>query len=380
MRVLVVVGTRPEAIKLAPVIQEGRAAGHEVRVIATGQHVELVHQALALFGIVADRMLECSGEHGLARLLADVVTALGREIEGWQPSAVLVQGDTSSALGGALAGYYSGVPVGHVEAGLRSHDLANPFPEEGNRRMIAQIARWHFAPTRNAVDNLLREGVDPDAVLQTGNTVVDALRQIADDEGPLPADIPEDWVAGRRIVTVTAHRRESWGPGISRIASALRQVALARPDVAVVFPVHPNPSLRAAVEKVLHDIPNVRLVAPLDYASFVAVLARSYLVVTDSGGVQEEAPCLQKPVLVTRDVTERQEGVEAGCARLVGTDTERIASAVFQLLDESAAYEAMIGASGIYGDGLSARRIVAAVASASVAADQSRRRSLPEHA
>lgn len=349
--ILVCLGTRPEAIKLAPVVAALTRRGMPVRVVTTGQHREMLAQALAAFDLRPDVDLGLMREDQvLAQLLSRAVAALDREIAATGPSAVLVQGDTTTALAGALAAAYRQVPVGHVEAGLRTGDLASPFPEEANRRLIGPVSRWHFCATDVARGNLLREGVAADDIHVTGNTVIDAALQTRERLGP---GGPRD---GRRTILVTMHRRESQGERQRQISRMLRRLA-DRPDVHIVFPVHLSPTVRASVLPELDAHPRVRLCDPFDYAEFIRELSGAHLVLTDSGGVQEEAPAFDVPVLVMREVTERPEGVAAGCARLCGTDPEAIFAEAEVLLDDDAAHARMAGAPNPYGDGAAAERI-----------------------
>jgi UDP-N-acetylglucosamine 2-epimerase (non-hydrolysing) len=368
--ILVVFGTRPEAIKLFPVIAALRAEpGLAVRICVTGQHRAMLDAVLGLAGLVPDHDLDLMREgQSLDELSAALLAGLGRVMDREQPARVLVQGDTASAMCAALAAYYRQIPVDHVEAGLRSGDNLQPWPEEVNRKIIAAIASQHFAPTAAAAAALHAENIDPVRVHITGNTVIDALHwiaaRIAAEPGLAAALAPvEARFAGRRIIAVTTHRRENLGDGIEGIAQALRRIAL-RDDVAIVLPVHPNPAVRPAIERALAGLDTVALVAPLDYPDFVRLLQLADLVLTDSGGVQEEAPALGKPVLVLRDTTERPEGVAAGNARLVGTDPDRIVAEVTRLLDDPAARAAMALVSNPYGDGRAAARIAAIIARA----------------
>jgi UDP-N-acetylglucosamine 2-epimerase (non-hydrolysing) len=361
MRVLSVFGTRPEAIKMAPVVLElGCRAGMTSRVCVTGQHRQMLDEVLDLFGIVPDYDLDVMrpGQSPTA-VAAEILRRLEPVLVEEQPDWVLVQGDTTTAATAALAAFYSGARVAHIEAGLRSHEPRSPFPEEVNRRIAGVTADLHFAPTQAASDNLVRENVATDAILVTGNTVIDALhraRAIASTAGPVAA-IPDD----RRIAVVTAHRRESFGPPLERICDAVETLAARFPDVQFVFPVHPNPAVRAVVGEKLGANPSVSLVEPLGYREMVALLERCWLVLTDSGGLQEEAPSLGKPVLVLRDVTERQEGVAARTVRLVGTDTQRIVEETTALLSSPGEYALMSQAVNPYGDGRAAERIADAL-------------------
>jgi UDP-N-acetylglucosamine 2-epimerase len=353
-KLLFVIGTRPEAIKLAPVILETRKhAGLKAVVCLTAQHRELLDQVLQVFGLAAeyDLNLMRSGQ-SLCDLAAGVFTGLPTIVREVQPDSILVQGDTTTAFTAATVGFYLGVPVAHVEAGLRTGDLGAPFPEEGNRKLISAIARWHFAPTQRAFDQLLTENVTAENVWLTGNTVVDAL------QSTLQRIETAAEAATDRMILVTGHRRESFGQGMHDFCEALRQIATAHPDVQIVYPVHPNPNVVAPVQAALSSTPKVQLTEPMDYVRFVELLRRCTFVITDSGGVQEEAPALGKPVLVTREVTERPEAVDAGCARLVGTNVEQIVAAANELLNDKSAYERMARAQNPFGDGHAAERIV----------------------
>ena len=368
--ILVVFGTRPEAIKLFPVIRAlARRPGLTVRTCVTAQHRGLLDQVLSIADLTPDIDLDIM-EPGqtLDRLTARLLTGLGEVMDAERPDMVVVQGDTATAMAGALAAYYRKLPVAHVEAGLRSGDIHHPWPEEVNRRIVAPIAALHFAPTRTAADALLRENIRADTVHVTGNTVIDALHWTEARVAAAPSlaaglDAVADRFAGKRLILVTTHRRENFGGGMEAIARAIGRIA-ERPDVAVLFPVHPNPAVGPVMDAILGDRPNVARVEPLDYPHFVRALALCDLVLTDSGGVQEEAPALGKPVLVMRETTERPEGVEAGTARLVGTDENRIVSEVFTLLDDSGAYAAMARAHNPFGDGHAAERIAGKIADA----------------
>lgn len=357
--IAVLLGTRPEAIKLAPVILALRARGRSHLVVTTGQHATLAVDALDLFGIEADVDLRLMRERQtLDYLLAAAVEQVGAMIEERQPAAVVVQGDTTSMLGSSIAAFHHRVPVGHVEAGLRSGNLEYPFPEEMNRRAASVIARWHFAPTTGSRDNLAAEGISG-GVHVTGNTVVDALRHIvATGTGRLGPELAA-FVAGRAYLLATAHRRESWTGGIERIAVALRDVLRAEPELRLVFVTHPNPVAREPVEEVLGGHPQAMVLDAIGYGAFVELLRGARVAVSDSGGVQEEGATLGVPVLVTRTTTERPEGVESGASELVGTDTDRIRSAVLTLLHDADA-ESRMRAAGrdLYGDGRAGERIV----------------------
>jgi UDP-N-acetylglucosamine 2-epimerase (non-hydrolysing) len=366
-KILLVIGTRPEAIKMAPVYHELRRHEHrfETRVCLTGQHADLLRSALEIFCIPIDVQLEAGMQgEGLSGIAGRVLTSFDAALERERPDWVLVQGDTTSAAMAALAAFHRRIRVGHVEAGLRSYDREHPFPEEVNRRLISVVADLHFAPSRGAGVALEREGISPDTIRVTGNTVIDALRHVADltpgSDGVLP-DISEE----KRLILVTAHRRESWGEPLRSICRAVRSVAEARRDeVEVLLPYHLNPVVSDIVHGELADVSNVTLVAPLDYSSMVQAMKRAYLIVTDSGGIQEEAPTFGCPVLVTRERTERVEAIEAGTARLVGTSESQIVAEMNRLLDDPRAYSAMATAVNPYGDGHAAERIVSALDSA----------------
>ena len=365
--VLTVFGTRPEAIKLFPVVRALQAAGGmETVTCVTAQHRGLLDQVLAIAGLTPDIDLDLMEPgQSLDRLTARLLIGLGEVMDRVRPDRVIVQGDTATAMVGALAAYYRKIPVAHVEAGLRSGDIYQPWPEEVNRRIVAPIAALHFAPTDTAAAGLARENVTA-GVHVTGNTVIDALHwtrgriaatpTLAADLDPLAARF-----AGRRIVLVTTHRRENFGDGMAAIARAIARIA-ARDDVAVIFPMHPNPNVGAVMDEWLGTPDNVARIAPLDYPHFIRALELCDLALTDSGGVQEEAPALGKPVLVMRDTTERPEGVAAGTARLIGTDEARIVSEVFTLLDDKAAYSAMARAHNPFGDGQASTRIARIIA------------------
>jgi len=364
-KILIVVGTRPEAIKIAPVLRALRGAGHaaEVEVCVTRQHSELLDPVLELFGIrPAFDLALMKPNQGLADLTSRALVALDEVYTSFSPTVVVVQGDTTTALAASLSAFYRRVPVAHVEAGLRTADLMAPWPEELNRRMTGVMASIHFAPTERARQNLLREGVAAEHIHVTGNTAVDAILSVVErlrSEAELRAQLERKFSfldPQRRLILVTGHRRESFGGGFERICAALEQLSR-RQDVQIVYPVHLNPNVRGPVFGILGGHPNVQLIEPVDYLSFAYLMSRSHLILSDSGGVQEEAPSLAKPVLVMREVTERQEGVEAGVVKLVGTDTARIVAEAERLLDDSAAYGAMARGFNPFGDGRAAERI-----------------------
>lgn len=366
-RILVTFGTRPEAIKMFPVVRALRATGcFDVRVAITAQHRGMLDQVLAIAGIEPDIDLDLMRpDQSLDALSARIVTRFGAVLDAERPDRVLVHGDTLTTMMASLASYFRRIPVGHVEAGLRSGDIYAPWPEEVNRKVTGALADIHFAPTDNAAAALRAENVPASAIRVTGNTVIDALLAVKarleanSSIAPAIASLEERF-GGKRIIAVTAHRRENFGDGMRQIATALRTLA-AREDVAIIFPVHPNPKVLEPMRENLAGIPNIALIEPLDYVEFVAMMNASDLVLTDSGGIQEEAPSLGKPVLVMRDVTERPEGIEAGTARLVGADSHAIVSEVARLLDDRDAYERMARAHSPYGDGRASERIADAL-------------------
>lgn len=362
LKVLSVIGTRPEAIKMAPVIQELQRYSADIisKVCVTAQHRQMADQALALFDIQPDYDLNImKREQSLTSITTQVLEELEPILKTEQPDWMLAQGDTTTVLAAALAASYQRIKIGHVEAGLRTYDTANPFPEEVNRRIADVLADRLFAPTRWAVENLRREGVPEEKIVLTGNTIVDALQQVAEwpfhPHGTQLASLPVDQ---KRIILVTSHRREHLASGIEEICQALLAIAERHSDVHLVFPVHPNPQVRKHVYGLLYGKPNISLIEPLDYTSCMWLLKKCHFVMTDSGGLQEEAPCLGKPLLVLRDSTERPEGVMRGSAKLVGADRLRILREATKLLIDSNAYRAMSQSVNPYGDGSAAQRIV----------------------
>ncbi len=361
-RIALIFGTRPEAIKIAPVALRLRASGDfEPILIATAQHRELMDQVLDVFGLEPDYDLDIMRhDQSPFDVTALVLARLRPVLEREHPDWVVVQGDTTTAFASALTAFYLKLPVAHIEAGLRTYDKYQPFPEELNRHMISVLADLNFAPTERARQNLLNEGVPPELVQVTGNTVIDALLMIADmPSPPLPGFVRG--LGQRRLVLVTAHRRENWGDPMRRICTALRRLVDRHPDIEVAFSVHLNPRVRSIVEEVLGGVGSIHLLEPLDYVAFVHMMKRSYLILTDSGGIQEEAPSLGKPVLVLRNVTERPEGVEAGVLKVVGTDADAIVSEASLLLEDESAYRAMAQRRNPYGDGRASERIVEAL-------------------
>ena len=363
-KILVIFGTRPEAIKLFPLVAALKAdASFDCKVCVTAQHRGMLDQVLDIAGIVPDHDLDLmKPDQSLDALTAALLIGLGGVMDMEKPDRVIVQGDTATAMCGALAAYYRKVPVDHVEAGLRSGNIYHPWPEEVNRKVIGSMASLHFAPTDVSAAALIAENIDPARVHVTGNTVIDALHWVtariaADPSLASGLSEIEARFAGKRIIGVTSHRRENFGGGLENIAEAVRQIAQ-RADVGIVFPVHPNPNVRSVMNAALAGLDNVALIEPLDYPHFARLIGMSHIMLTDSGGVQEEAPALGKPVLVMRETTERPEGVTAGTAKLVGTDVTRIVTEIFTLLDDKGAYENMARAHNPFGDGNTARRIV----------------------
>jgi UDP-N-acetylglucosamine 2-epimerase (non-hydrolysing) len=358
--VLVVFGTRPEAIKMAPVIAslEAEAPVIRTRVAVTAQHREMLDQVLSLYGIVPDHDLNIMRpRQTLTQVTLRTLERLGRLIEAERPDLVLVQGDTTTTFAAALAAFYRRVPVGHVEAGLRTYDRDRPYPEEMNRRLTSHLADWHYAPTDGARRALIAEGIPTSRIRITGNTVIDAVLAVA--AKPITRSSVPDWRPdpARRLILVTAHRRENFGAPLEEICRALLALTDRYPDLDVIVPVHPNPSVRGTVRSLLGGRRCVHLVPPLDYHPFVALMTHATLILTDSGGIQEEAPSLGKPVLVLREVTERPEAVEAGTVELVGTSRRRIVSAARRLLDDPRAYRRMARRVNPYGDGKASGRI-----------------------
>jgi UDP-N-acetylglucosamine 2-epimerase (non-hydrolysing) len=363
-RVAAIFGTRPEAIKLAPVIRELAASEYfEPRVLVTAQHRSMLDPMLAVFGLEPDADLDLlEPGQSLTDVTVRALQGLSNLVEREHPDAVVVQGDTTTTLTGALAAYYHRIPVAHVEAGLRTGDRYEPYPEEINRRLVSQLATLHLAPTQMAAANLYGEGVAPARVVVTGNTVVDALLWTLERPAPPSALLDRLEGDGRRLLVVTTHRRESWGDRMREIASALAELVSTDPSVLVIFPIHRNTIVREAVVPLLDGIDNAVLTEPLPYDEFVHVLARSHVILTDSGGIQEEAPTLRKPVVVMRPATERPEAVHHGSSLVVGTERREIVGAVRRLLDDPAVYASMLPQRNPYGDGRAAERCVAALA------------------
>ena len=370
-KIMLVFGTRPEAIKMAPLYHALKAKSDvfDTVLCVTAQHRQMLDQVLKVFDMTPDIDLNLmTPEQDLFDVTAAVLKGMRDVLKGHQPDALLVHGDTTTTLAAAMAGFYLEVPVGHVEAGLRTHDLQAPFPEEFNRQVVSRLTTWHFTPTEFSQSNLLAERVPQSHITVTGNTVIDALFWVLGRintnatrrqglEVFLNEQLGFDW-QGQRFVMMTGHRRENFGDGFLQICHALKELAARYPGVRFVYPVHLNPNVQQPVNAILADVPNVHLIAPLDYEPFVYLMKHSHIVLTDSGGIQEEAPSLGKPVLVMRDVTERPEAVTAGTVRLVGADRGRIVANVSELLENQASYAAMARAHNPYGDGKACARIV----------------------
>jgi UDP-N-acetylglucosamine 2-epimerase (non-hydrolysing) len=362
--VLVVFGTRPEAIKLAPVIRELERRGQEFRTIVctTGQHREMLAQMLSVFGLKPDYDLGVMKPgQSLTEVTTAVMIGMDHLLSQLPVDMLLVQGDTTTAFAAALEAFYHRIPVGHVEAGLRTQDKYNPFPEEINRRLVSPIADLHFAPTQLARENLLAEGFRTEKIVVTGNTVIDALLYMRGQIEANPGIVPDLGLRDfnrENMIVVTAHRRENFGGGLEQICRAIASLARSRRDIEIVYPVHLNPNVNGPVHKLLAGLSNVHLLPPLDYVSFVSLMAQARILLTDSGGIQEEGPALGKPVLVMREVSERPEAITAGSAWLVGTDAQRIIRAVNTLLDDPATYATMVNRPNPFGDGTAAVQIV----------------------
>ena len=362
--IMPIFGTRPEAIKMAPIVSALQESPHfRCIVTVTGQHREMLDQVNELFGIVPDHDLNILQQRqSLSAIMTRTIDGLETLFAQSRPDAVVVQGDTTTSTAAAIAAFYHGIPVVHVEAGLRSGDLLSPFPEEANRKITSQITRLHLAPTSTSRENLLREGISPQDIVVTGNTVIDALLATVDKQLPFTDPRLEELAAsGRRILLVTTHRRENQGESMRGVGRALARIADAEPDLVIVLPAHKNPVVREAVLPALEGKTNVLVTEPLAYGEFTRLLSVAHVVLTDSGGVQEEAPSLGKPVLVMRENTERPEALEAGTVKLIGTDEERIVTEVTRLLHNPGHFAAMANAVNPYGDGKAAARTVAAI-------------------
>lgn len=370
LKVLTVAGTRPEAIKMAPLIQALAADSRfESAICVTAQHRQMLDQVLQLFDLVPDFDLDIMKPgQNLSDVTATILTAIGKVFESFRPDIVLVHGDTTTTLATTLAAYYHKIPVGHVEAGLRTGNLYSPWPEEANRKLTGALAELHFSPTEGSRENLIREGIDETGIHVTGNTVIDALLYVAKkahSDAALQREFTQEFSflnPELRLILVTGHRRESFGGGFERICQALLKIVQDFDDVEILYPVHLNPNVREPVNRLLAGVERIHLIEPVNYLPFVWLMNRAYLILTDSGGIQEEAPSLGKPVLVMRETTERPEAVDAGTVRLVGTDSDRIVSEVSALLSNPRAYERMTKAHNPYGDGKACERILTALA------------------
>ena len=369
MKVLTVFGTRPEAIKMAPLVHAlARDPHFEAKVCVTAQHREMLDQVLKLFSIVPDYDLYIMQPgQGLTEITCRILEGLKPVLESFKPDVVLVHGDTTTTMAASLAAFYQRIPVGHVEAGLRTGDLSSPWPEEGNRTLTGHLATYHFAPTETSRQNLLRENIADNRITITGNTVIDALFWVRDrvlSDEALRNELTQRYpflANGKKMILVTGHRRESFGRGFEQICHALAEIAANNPDVQIVYPVHLNPNVSEPVNRILGHVENVMLIEPQDYLPFVWLMNRAWLILTDSGGIQEEAPSLGKPVLVMREMTERPEAVSAGTVCLVGTDSQRIVNEVTRLLHDESAWQAMSRAHNPYGDGQACHRILSAL-------------------
>lgn len=361
--IVIIIGTRPEAIKLAPVYLAIKSDTHsKVTLVATAQHRQMLDQVLSTFSIKADIDLDIMRPNqSLSEVSSQVIVGVQKVLAELKPDAVLVQGDTTTCLCSAIAAFYEQIPVGHVEAGLRTYNLKAPWPEEMNRRLADPISRWCFAPTSRAAENLRAERIPAENIFMTGNTVIDALlraRDIIRQQRPKIPELADGLLDEHRLILVTGHRRESFGKAFEEFCQALRQIVQDHKDTVLVYPVHLNPNVQKPVHDILGKLERIHLISPVEYLQFVYLMDRSYLIITDSGGIQEEAPSLHKPVLVTREVTERPEAVEAGLAKLVGTSKEKITTETSRLLTDTDAYTSMSGGHNPYGDGRASEKIV----------------------
>lgn len=366
-KVLLVFGTRPEAIKMAPLVSQLQDNKNffETKVCVTGQHRQMLDQVLELFDLKPDFDLNLMKPgQTLSDVTSGVLKGLEQVFEQWMPEIILVHGDTATTFAASLAGYYHKIKIGHVEAGLRTGDLYSPWPEEANRKLTGALADYHFAPTQSSYDNLIKENVDSDKIIVTGNTVIDALLQVKSKieyNNDLITQFSQKFSfldKDKKLILVTGHRRENFGQGFLNICSALAQLAEEYPNIQIVYPVHLNPNVQQPVKELLAHVDNIFLIEPQDYLPFVYLMNRSYLILTDSGGIQEEAPSLGKPVLVMRDTTERPEAVKAGTVKLVGTDSIKIRENVIELIEDSNKYKCMAEAHNPYGDGKAAEKII----------------------
>ncbi|WP_373766533.1 non-hydrolyzing UDP-N-acetylglucosamine 2-epimerase [Glaesserella sp.] len=364
LRALFVFGTRPEAIKMAPLVEGFKKNGLNFCVCVTAQHRQMLDQVLDLFEIRPDYDLNIMNEkQTLSSITSTILQKIQPVIEEYQPSVIFVHGDTATTFAASLAAYYNQIPIAHIEAGLRTHNMYSPWPEEGNRRLTGSLAKYHFAPTESTMKNLIDEGIQPSNIYVTGNTVVDALflacKKIEQNQELLKQFKQQfSYVTDKKFVLITGHRRENFGEGFENICQAIAELSALHPETQFVYPVHLNPNVREPVNKILTGKANVHLIEPLDYLSFVYLMKQSHLILTDSGGIQEEAPSLGKPVLVMRDTTERPEAVEVGTVRLVGTSKEKIIEQVNLLLTNDAEYNKMASAHNPYGDGTAVHKIL----------------------
>ncbi len=366
MKILTVFGTRPEAIKMAPLVKElNKVKEFESKVCVTAQHREMLDQVLEVFDIKPDYDLNIMKKNqDLFDVTSNILNGIKKILDDFKPDLVLVHGDTTTTFATALAAFYKKIDVGHVEAGLRTRNIYSPWPEEANRKLTGVLTKYHFAPTNTAKNNLLKEGIKEDNIVVTGNTVIDALflvlEKIKNDknlENKIIKNFPFS-ILDSQFILITGHRRENFGEGFINICEAIKELALKYPDINFIYPVHLNPNVRKPVNEILFDVGNVYLIEPLDYLPFVYLMSKSYLILTDSGGIQEEAPSLGKPVLVMRDTTERPEAVEAGTVKLVGTDKEKIVYEVSKLIEEKQEYDKMSKANNPYGDGKASKKII----------------------
>lgn len=357
MKVALIFGTRPEAIKMAPIYHELKNSGMDIKVLVTGQHKEMLYQVLDLFEIKPDYDLEIMRQgQDLAELTSRLIMKIDKVVKEEKFDYILVQGDTTSALAGALVGFYNKIPIGHIEAGLRTGDIYSPFPEEANRKLIGNIAEIHFAPTQTNFQNLLNEGYNKDRILKVGNTVIDALYWVKKNKATDLEKIKKKYgVSDKKYILMTMHRRENWGLPMENVLRAVKKYLEKNPDLYLVFPMHLNPLVRESIKKILGNFERKILIDPLEYLEFIAIMDGSYYIMTDSGGVQEEAPSLGKPTLVLRDTTERPEAIEAGTARLIGTSSEKVYE--YMELLEGKLYKEMSKANNPYGDGKTSEKI-----------------------
>ena len=365
MKILIIFGTRPEAIKMAPVIKKLKETDvFNVKICVTAQHREMLDEVLKIFEMIPDYDLDIMKKNqDFYDITSNVLLGLKNVLDDFKPDLVMVHGDTTTTFSASLAAFYKKIDIAHIEAGLRSGNIYSPYPEEANRKMTSILAKYHFAPTLKAKENLVKEGLNEKNIIVTGNTVIDSLLWVIkkiENDSKLKEKILKrlNFSFDSKFILVTGHRRENFGQGFLNICEALKEIALKHKDINIIYPVHLNPNVREPVNKILKGIENIKLIEPLDYLEFVYLMSKSYLILTDSGGVQEEAPSLNKPVLVMRNTTERPEGIEAGCLKLVGTDKEKIIKEVEKLLNDENEYKKMSKCNNPYGDGKASERIV----------------------